>query len=359
MAVWLVLLLGSAAAWLPPRASRAPSPRAASSVRAGGEDDARPVVSIGIDLGTTNSAVAYFDDDAAEPRLIHVDGAPTMPSVACFAGGAGDAPLVGAAALAARDAHPRATFSSAKRAIGRTLAQVRRGNPGYGDNTEMDPRALGLDLDWGDAAPARYWCEPGDGGGGGAPAGRSLRPENVSTAVLRRLVDAARACPALAGARVARAVVTVPAHFDDAQKDATRDACAAAGLERVQLLCEPEAAALAYGLGLDDDALLLVVDLGGGTLDVSCLEAGGGVVEVIASAGDSRLGGDDFDEALSELLARRFRAQHGGARGGGAPDPLAHARARARLRAAARSAREALSDAERVTVGPLLVFEVG
>ena len=163
--------------------------------------------------------------------------------------------------------------------------------------------------------------------------GEALRPQDVSAAVLRPLLEAASR---RLGAPVRRAVIAVPAYFNDAQRAATAAAGAAAGLERCRLVHEPVAAALAYGAAGDAaaDATVLVFDLGGGTFDVALLDVGGGCCEVLASGGDARLGGDDFDAALAATLRRQA----------GRPPPPAAA-----LQRAARALREALSHRGAVT----------
>ena len=374
---------------------------------------------VGIDLGTTNSAVARIDLRTGAARCIpNADGDTLTPSVVAFVGGGGGdkapPPLVGLSARRQAPSNPRNTYSSVKRLIGR-----RRDDPAV----EEEARRLA-----------------GRGGGGGkgktgvgAGAGRivadddgaavllcdhtatgTLYPEEVSALVLARLLEdaeredaqlraaaaaaassssdgggdnsgppaaATAACPPLAPPRrITKAVISVPAYFDDAQREATVQAGRLAGLDTVRLIREPIAAALAYGVDLQrraarraqrrggapappdaaatfsgaggpasapdgddepDEQTVLVFDLGGGTLDVSLLEVGGGTIEVLSTGGDARLGGDDWDDAVVSWL----REQIGGTALGDADGEAALS---ARLKALAEFAKVQLSGAEAV-----------
>ncbi len=246
---------------------------------------------LGIDLGTTNSCAAIMEvSGAAEsgaPRVItNSEGSRTTPSVVAYLS---DDILVGEAARAHAGKDPAATVFAAKRLIGRKFADV-------GDLRRLLPYTL-IAADNGDA-----WIEV---------QGRRRSPSEVSAQVLACLRDAA--VDAL-GVPVTRAIITVPAYFDDAQRQATRDAGTIAGLHVERILSEPTAAAVAYGLHDRADRtpkIVAVYDLGGGTFDVSVLELRSGAFEVLATAGDSQLGGEDFDSAVVDHLAGEFQRQHG------------------------------------------------
>lgn len=269
---------------------------------------------IGIDLGTTNSLVAVCDDRG--PRTIDdAQGRALLPSVVRFeADGEGALrTVVGHAAADRAVEFPTTTVSSVKRLMGRSLADA-----------AADLPYLSYRVVEGEQNTARV--EVPAAAGSAAP-GRIVSPQEVSAIILREL--AARASDAL-GVLVRKAVVTVPAYFDDAQRQATRDAGRLAGIEVVRIVNEPTAAALAYGLGMGANAeprTVAVFDLGGGTFDVSVLqitpridagdEADGtgsdqpAFYQVLATAGDTRLGGDDIDNALVRLLSEQMRAQFG------------------------------------------------
>src|SRR6185436_18592010 len=228
---------------------------------------------VGIDLGTTNSLVAHVAD--ASPEVISGAGGPLVPSVVHYAP-SGDV-LVGRPAQALALDAPRDTLASVKRLIGRgarDLAGVRALLP-Y--ELEGDDRAIKLRV-------------AGD---------RLVSPVEVSAEILRELKLRAEAA---LGGPIEGAVITVPAYFDDAQRQATRDAGRLAGLEVMRLLAEPTAAAVAYGLDRGQTGTYVVYDLGGGTFDVSILKLVDGVFEVKATGGDTALGGDDFDHAILEKL---------------------------------------------------------
>ncbi|CAM9423107.1 unnamed protein product [Chrysoparadoxa australica] len=289
------------------------------------EDEEEPLEgrAVGIDLGTTNSAVAVIE--AGEPVIVLNDqGKRTTPSVVAML--TGRKALVGELAVRQQEANPEDTFSSVKRVMGRTRTEAKRagiklGTQGVHKGFEQ----------------IRLKC-PAWGG--------SCAPEDVSAEVIKQLVNDAEGY--LGGdTKVRRAVVTVPAYFLDHQCEATKRAGMLAGLEKVKLMREPEAAALAYGLNLEEDELILVFDLGGGTFDVSVLEVGGGVVEVIATAGESHLGGNDFDLAIAEWLCDEVVEREG--RGA---DPRNEPFAMRRLLTAAEEARIKLTTQKAV---PILV----
>jgi molecular chaperone HscA len=267
---------------------------------------------VGIDLGTTNSLVAHVAD--ATPEVIGGEGGPLVPSVVYY-GAAGEI-VVGRAAQTHAIEAPRDTLASVKRLIGRgakDLASVRGMLPYELDG---DDRAVRVKV----------------------AGGKLVSPVEVSAEVLREL--RARAEISLGGP-IEGAVITVPAYFDDAQRQATRDAGRLAGLEVMRLLAEPTAAALAYGLDRGNHGTYAVFDLGGGTFDVSILKlvpdaggASGGVFEVKATGGDSALGGDDLDRAMVTAIC--------GATAGALDDRAVLAAALAE----ARRVKEALSDAE-------------
>jgi molecular chaperone HscA len=228
---------------------------------------------VGIDLGTTNSLVAHVAD--ASPAVIGGEGGPLVPSVVHY--GADGSIVVGRAAQAHALSSPRDTLASVKRLIGRgakDLAGVRAMLP-YdleGDDRSVHVRVAG---------------------------GRKVTPVEVSAEVLRELKARAEAS---LGGPIEGAVITVPAYFDDAQRQATRDAGRLAGLEVMRLLAEPTAAAVAYGLDRNAAGVYAVFDLGGGTFDISILKLVDGVFEVKATGGDSALGGDDFDRAIATAV---------------------------------------------------------
>ncbi|MDX2090787.1 MAG: Fe-S protein assembly chaperone HscA [Kofleriaceae bacterium] len=228
---------------------------------------------VGIDLGTTNSLVAHVAD--ASPEIISGEGGPLVPSVVHYSGN-GEV-IVGKPAVAKALDAPHDTLASVKRLIGRgakDLASVRALLP-Y--ELEGDDRAVRIKVS----------------------SGKAVSPVEVSAEVLRELKT--RAETSLGGA-IEGAVITVPAYFDDAQRQATRDAGRLAGLEVMRLLAEPTAAALAYGLDRGSKGTYAVFDLGGGTFDISILKLVDGVFEVKATGGDSALGGDDLDRAIAQAI---------------------------------------------------------
>ncbi len=240
---------------------------------------------IGIDLGTTNSCVAVMD--GKEPRVIeNSEGARTTPSMVAFTDD--DERLVGQPAKRQAVTNPENTLFAVKRLIGRR----------YDDKTVSKDKGLVsykiTKADNGDA-----WVEAG---------GKSYSPSQVSAFILQKMKETAEA---YLGEKVEQAVITVPAYFNDAQRQATKDAGKIAGLEVLRIINEPTAAALAYGLEKKDGKTIAVYDLGGGTFDVSVLEIGDGVFEVKSTNGDTFLGGEDFDMRLVDYLASEFKKEQG------------------------------------------------
>ncbi|HEX4558625.1 MAG TPA: molecular chaperone DnaK [Mycobacterium sp.] len=234
---------------------------------------------VGIDLGTTNSVIAAWQ--GGEPVVIpNAEGSRTTPSVVAFTE-SGER-LVGQLARRQAIMNPKATIYSAKRFIGRRF-----------DEISEEAKAVSFDVVPGPNGEARFDVRS-----------KMYAPEEISALVLRKLADDAGK---FLGERVREAVITVPAYFNDAQRNATKDAGRIAGLEVLRIINEPTAAALAYGLDKKGHETVLVFDLGGGTFDVSLLDVGDGVVEVRATAGDSHLGGDDFDHRLVDYLADEFQ----------------------------------------------------
>ena len=240
---------------------------------------------VGIDLGTTNSLVAWCDESG--PRVLcDADGSRMVPSAVRFVPGQG--PVVGHVARKEAHMHRAETALGAKRLMGRGHAEALAAAP------ELAP-----------------WIVEGRRGLAAlAVAGRTMLPQEIGAEVLRRLRSIAERA---LGRRVRKAVITVPAYFDDGQREATRDAARLAGIEPVRIINEPTAAALAYGLGLRGRAeTVAVYDFGGGTFDVSILDissGGGDVVRVVATAGDTHLGGDDIDAAVAEHLSMRIASE--------------------------------------------------
>ncbi|MEV7732941.1 molecular chaperone DnaK [Streptomyces sp. NPDC088921] len=238
---------------------------------------------VGIDLGTTNSVIAVWE--GGEPTVIpNSEGNRTTPSVVAFTD-TGER-LVGQLARRQAILNPKGTIYSAKRFIGRHF-----------DEISEEARAVAYDVVEGDGGAARFKVRD-----------KLYAPEEISAQVLRKLADDASK---QLGERVTEAVITVPAYFNDAQRTATKDAGRIAGLEVLRIINEPTAAALAYGMDKKEHETVLVFDLGGGTFDVSILDVGDGVVEVRSTAGDSHLGGDDFDRRLVDQLADGFQKDNG------------------------------------------------
>ncbi|GII21576.1 molecular chaperone DnaK [Planosporangium mesophilum] len=238
---------------------------------------------VGIDLGTTNSVIAAYID--GQPQVLpNAEGSRTTPSVVAFTE-TGER-LVGQMARRQAVLNPKGTIYSAKRFIGRKYDEV----------TE-EAKVVSFDVVPGPDGAVRFNVH-----------GKLISPEEVSAAILRKLADDAGK---QLGERVTEAVVTVPAYFNDAQRQATKDAGRIAGLNVLRIINEPTAAALAYGLDKKGHETVLVYDFGGGTFDVSILDVGEGVIEVRATAGDSHLGGDDFDRRLVDFIADQFKREQG------------------------------------------------
>ena len=272
----------------------------------GPESNTHRKEAVGIDLGTTNSLIAHFDG-ASLQVLPDGSGSPSLPSVVYF--GARDV-RIGQAAMAQASAEPANTIASAKRMLGRAREEF-----------EDDPYVT---------------LAPGDTLAFATAAGAKT-PVEVSAAILAALRE--RAEPQL-DAPISGAVITVPAYFDDAQRQATRQAAELAGIKVLRLLNEPTAAAVAYGLDeqAEESSVLAVYDLGGGTFDISLLRMRKGIFEVLATGGDSALGGDDFDRALADhILAELALA-----------NPSSTQRRKALQ--SARDAKEALTEQESVTL---------
>lgn len=240
---------------------------------------------IGIDLGTTNSCVAVMDGKDAKV-IENAEGARTTPSIVAFTDS--DERLVGQPAKRQAVTNPENTIFAVKRLIGRR----------YDDPvTEKDKGLVPYKIVKGDNGDA--WVEA---------AGKKQSAAQISAMILQKMKETAEA---YLGEKVEKAVITVPAYFNDAQRQATKDAGKIAGLEVLRIINEPTAAALAYGLDKRDGKTIAVYDLGGGTFDVSVLEIGDGVFEVKSTNGDTFLGGEDFDMRLVEYLADEFKKEQG------------------------------------------------
>ncbi|MGI9861802.1 molecular chaperone DnaK [Moorella naiadis] len=238
---------------------------------------------VGIDLGTTNSVVAVIE--GGQPVVIaNVEGARTTPSVVAFK--EGGERLVGQIARRQAALNPENTLYSVKRFIGRKFSEV-------GDERQLVPYKVVA----GPNDAVRFEIR-----------GKKYAPEEISAMVLKKLVDDAGK---YLGEKVIEAVITVPAYFNDAQRQATKDAGKIAGLKVLRIINEPTAASLAYGLDKKANETILVFDLGGGTFDVSILEVGDGVFEVKATNGDTHLGGDNFDKVIVDWLAEEFKKDYG------------------------------------------------
>ena len=240
---------------------------------------------LGIDLGTTNSAMAVME--GSEPEiLVNAEGDRTTPSVEGFR--KDGERVVGKAAKNQAVTNPENTVSSVKRFIGRSF-----------NETKAEQSKVSYKVEAGKDGRAVVNIE-----------GKDYTPEEISAMVLQKLkADAEKQV----GSPITQAVITVPAYFNDAQRQATKDAGKIAGLEVLRIINEPTAAALAYGLDkTNKDEKILVFDLGGGTFDVSILELGDGVFEVSSTAGDNHLGGDDWDHRVIDWLADKFAADNGG-----------------------------------------------
>lgn len=271
---------------------------------------------IGIDLGTTNSCMAVLE--GGEPSvIINSDGARTTPSVVAWRDGDR---IVGRAAINQQVSNPDNTIYSVKRFIGRE----------YKDLTELDLEGLHYEISSGEKGRPYVRAN-----------GRQMLPEEVSAAVLSKMKEDAEK---FLGETVSEAIITVPAYFDDNQRQATKDAGKIAGLDVLRIINEPTAAALAYGYsGGTETKKILVFDLGGGTFDVSILDVDDTVIQVISTAGDNHLGGDVWDSTFCEWLCDKFQTENG-------VDPRADTMVHSRVLEAARKAKEDLSSAESVNI---------
>jgi molecular chaperone DnaK len=239
---------------------------------------------VGIDLGTTNSCVAVME--GGKPTVIaNAEGFRTTPSVVAYTKNQDQ--LVGQIAKRQAVMNPENTFYSVKRFIGRRVDEV---------NEESKEVSYGVEKA---GSNVKVKCPV---------LNKQFAPEEVSAQVLRKLAEDAGK---YLGETVTQAVITVPAYFNDSQRQATKDAGKIAGLEVLRIINEPTAAALAYGLDRKSNERILVFDLGGGTFDVSVLEVGDGVFEVLSTSGDTHLGGDDFDKVIVDHLADSFKANEG------------------------------------------------
>nr|XP_019703365.1 LOW QUALITY PROTEIN: heat shock 70 kDa protein 6, chloroplastic-like [Elaeis guineensis] len=240
---------------------------------------------VGIDLGTTNSAVAAME--GGKPTIItNAEGQRTTPSVVAYTKN-GDR-LVGQIAKRQAVVNPENTFFSVKRFIGRKMSEV-----------DEESKQVSYRVVKDENGNVKLEC----------PAiGKQFAAEEISALVLRKLVDDASK---FLNDKVTKAVVTVPAYFNDSQRTATKDAGRIAGLEVLRIINEPTAASLAYGFEKKNNETILVFDLGGGTFDVSVLEVGDGVFEVLSTSGDTHLGGDDFDKRIVDWLAANFKRDEG------------------------------------------------
>ena len=240
---------------------------------------------IGVDLGTTYSCVATMDGDKARV-LENTEGFRTTPSVVAFKG---NEKLVGLAAKRQAITNPQSTFYAVKRLIGRRYDD---------EHIKADIKNVAYKIVR--AANGDAWVQDGNG--------KQYSPSQIGAFVLEKMKETAEN---FLGHKVSNAVVTCPAYFNDAQRQATKDAGTIAGLNVIRVVNEPTAAALAYGMDKTKDSLIAVYDLGGGTFDISVLEIAGGVFEVKATNGDTHLGGEDFDLALSNYILDEFRKNTG------------------------------------------------
>jgi len=272
-------------------------------------------IAVGIDLGTTNSVIAAME--GGKPAVIpNAEGSRTTPSVVAFTD-QGER-LVGQLARRQAILNPKGTIYSAKRFIGRRY-----------DEVASELSAVSFDVVPGPDGSARFKIRD-----------RLYAPEEISALVLRKLAEDASK---FLGEKVTEAVITVPAYFNDSQRQATKDAGRIAGLEVLRIINEPTAAALAYGLDKKQNETVLVFDLGGGTFDVSILDIGDGVIEVRATSGDTHLGGDDFDRRIVDFLADEFQRDNG-------IDLRADPQALQRLFEAAEKAKVELSSVTQTTI---------
>lgn len=238
---------------------------------------------VGIDLGTTNSVVAIWENGVATV-IPNSEGSRTTPSVVAYT--EDGQRLVGQVARRQAILNPTATVYSAKRFVGRKWGEV-----------DEESKIVSYKVVRGSSDAVRFDIR-----------GKQIAPEESSAQVLRKLVEDASK---YLGEKVKEAVITVPAYFNDAQRQATKDAGEIAGLKVLRIINEPTAAALAYGLEKKKNETILVFDLGGGTFDVSILDVGEGVCEVRSTSGDTHLGGDDFDKRIVDWLADEFKKESG------------------------------------------------
>src|SRR6266576_1036365 len=270
---------------------------------------------VGIDLGTTNSVIAVME--AGEPVVIpNAEGGRTTPSVVAFTK-TGER-LVGQVAKRQAITNPQNTIYSIKRFMGRKFAEIAE-----------------------EAKNVPYVVKEGKNGEAVIQVGdRTYTPPEISAMILQKMKETAES---YLGEKVTEAVITVPAYFNDSQRQATKDAGRIAGLDVKRIINEPTAAALAYGLDKEKDEKIAVFDLGGGTYDISVLDVGDGVFEVLSINGNTHLGGDDFDEELINFLADEFKRKEG-------VDLRKDAMALQRLKEAAEKAKIELSNAMETTV---------
>jgi molecular chaperone DnaK (HSP70) len=277
---------------------------------------------IGIDLGTTNSLVAYVDETSGLPRVIpDAEGRMLLPSIVGFTP---DGLIVGEAARRQLARRPTDTVYSVKRLMGRDYEDVK-----------------------GEVAYLPFQIVPAEGTVKLRVGGREVTPPEVSAAVLKALKERAERH---FGEPVEKAVITVPAYFHDAQRQATRDAGRIAGLDVVRIVNEPTAASLAYGLQRLKEGVIAVYDLGGGTFDVSILRVQDGVFEVLATNGDTHLGGDDFDRVLLLWLLEDIQSRHHAELARDCVDLARDPELMQELRLAAEAAKIRLSADERTTL---------
>jgi molecular chaperone DnaK len=239
---------------------------------------------IGIDLGTTNSCIAIMD--GSQPRVIeNSEGARTTPSIVAFTE---SERLVGQPAKRQAVTNPENTVFAVKRLIGRRLGDA---------EVEKDKKLVPYNII--DGGNGDAWVEV---------RGEKYSPSQISAFILQKMKETAES---YLGEKVEQAVITVPAYFNDAQRQATKDAGKIAGLEVLRIINEPTAAALAYGLDKKDSKTIAVYDLGGGTFDITILEIDDGLFEVKSTNGDTFLGGEDFDMRIVTYLADEFKKEHG------------------------------------------------
>src|ERR671917_843047 len=255
-----------------------------SKTRCARREERAMAKAVGIDLGTTNSVVAAVMEGGMAEVIPNAEGGRTTPSVVAFTDDGQR--LVGQVAKRQAILNPEATIYSAKRFIGRIWGEV-----------DEEAKIVSYKVVKGPDDAVRFEVR-----------GKPYSPEEISALILRKLAEDAGK---FMGERVTEAVITVPAYFNDAQRQATKDAGAIAGLEVLRIINEPTAAALAYGLDKRGQETVMVFDLGGGTFDVSILDVGDGVVEVRAVNGDGHLGGDDFDKRIVDWLADEFKRHQG------------------------------------------------